>query len=115
MVKRERGASGKFVPKSNGFRQVRSMRLTDATWEALGNAAESRCITRADLIEEMVAKGLISQDQDASSFPNLKSLLVKVESVVQELLKDEELTRGARDRGPIRRAYKALIERLSSM
>ena len=55
-----RNELGKFSPKSNENRQVRSIRLTDATWDALGDLAASRSITRADLIEEWFLDGSFS-------------------------------------------------------
>lgn len=52
MIKQGRSKKGKFLPKSNDYRQVRSIRLTDSSWEALGELASNRGITRADLLEE---------------------------------------------------------------
>ncbi|HEY9631748.1 MAG TPA: hypothetical protein V6C84_31025 [Coleofasciculaceae cyanobacterium] len=40
------------------------MRLTDSAWEKLGEMAESRSITRADLLEEFV--GQVSLDRQSS-------------------------------------------------
>lgn len=48
-----RDSTGKFVLKNGEYRSVRSLRLTDKTWERLGQLAEDRGITRADLIEEI--------------------------------------------------------------
>lgn len=50
----KRDIQGKFALKNDDYRSVRSLRLTDSTWEALGIAAESSGITRADLLEELV-------------------------------------------------------------
>ena len=52
MIKQGRTKQGKFLPKSDDYRQVRSIRLTDNSWEVLGKLAECRGITRADLLEE---------------------------------------------------------------
>lgn len=49
----QRDAQGKFALKNEQHRSVRSLRLTDATWSALGALAESKSLTRADLIEQM--------------------------------------------------------------
>lgn len=48
----KRDVQGKFIRKNDGYRLVRSLRLTDSTWEALGAAAESLGITKADLLEQ---------------------------------------------------------------
>jgi predicted DNA-binding ribbon-helix-helix protein len=48
--------NGKFQNKSDQPREVRSIRATDQTWIKLGDCAESRSITRADLLEELADK-----------------------------------------------------------
>lgn len=50
----KRDIQGKFTLKNDDYRSVRSLRLTDSTWEALGGAAESLGITKADLLEQIV-------------------------------------------------------------
>ena len=60
MNQQGRNELGKFSAKSNENRQVRSIRLTDATWDALGELAISRSITRADLVEEWFSDGSFS-------------------------------------------------------
>jgi hypothetical protein len=52
MLKRD--IQGKFALKNDDYRQVRSLRLTDDTWKALGIAAECNRMTRADYLEEIV-------------------------------------------------------------
>ena len=53
-MKRKRDIQGKFTLKNENYRQVRSIRLTDSTWEELGIASECLGITRADLLENLV-------------------------------------------------------------
>jgi hypothetical protein len=48
-----RNKKGHFVNKGEEKREVRSIRLTESTWKKLGEMANKRSITRADLIEEM--------------------------------------------------------------
>jgi hypothetical protein len=48
-----RDIQGKFTLKNDDYRQVRSLRLTDDTWKALGIVAECLGMTRADYLEEM--------------------------------------------------------------
>ena len=50
----QRDNLGKFARKNDEHRSVRSLRLTDTTWSALGVKAESLSLTRADLLEQMV-------------------------------------------------------------
>lgn len=49
----QRDDLGKFALKNDEHRSVRSLRLTDTTWSALGVKAESLSLTRADLLEQM--------------------------------------------------------------
>ncbi|MES1026662.1 hypothetical protein ABN584_27590 [Gloeocapsa sp. BRSZ] len=50
----QRDIQGKFALKSEDYRLVRSLRLTDSTWIALGIAAECLGMTRADYLEAIV-------------------------------------------------------------
>lgn len=52
MLKRD--IQGKFALKDDDYRQVRSLRLTDETWKALGIAAECLGMTRADYVEQII-------------------------------------------------------------
>ena len=49
-----RDQRGRFESKSDSERKVRTFRATDEVWDKLGMIAETRGITRADLIEEFV-------------------------------------------------------------
>ncbi|HCF27601.1 MAG TPA: hypothetical protein DEV81_10480 [Cyanobacteria bacterium UBA11049] len=48
-----RDIQGKFALKNDEHRFVRSLRLTDTTWRALGEEAESLSLTRADYLEQI--------------------------------------------------------------
>ena len=52
MLKRD--IQGKFALKDDDYRQVRSVRLTDETWKALGQAAECFGMSRADYLEQVI-------------------------------------------------------------
>jgi hypothetical protein len=51
----KRDIQGKFALKNDDYRQVRSLRLTDDTWKALGIAAECLGMTRADYLEHLIS------------------------------------------------------------
>ena len=55
-----RNNKGQFQSKSDELRRVRSIRVTDEVWEAMGMMADNRGITRADLLEEFVEVDLSS-------------------------------------------------------
>jgi hypothetical protein len=50
----KRDDAGRFAPKSDSERKVRSIRATDRTWDDFGFEADKRSITRADLLEQWV-------------------------------------------------------------
>lgn len=52
MLKRD--IQGKFALKNDDYRLVRSLRLTDEAWKALGIVAECNGLTRADYLEQIV-------------------------------------------------------------
>jgi hypothetical protein len=98
MLKRD--IQGKFTLKNDDYRQVRSLRLTDDTWKALGIAAECSGITRADYLEEIVKSNNLpsntrknkNQDQQPDiaqehtpTLPNIKELEALRDQVLQEL------------------------------
>ncbi len=87
---------------------MRSLRLTDQTWEKIGEIAQSRGITRVDLIEDLIETGIISQN----SYPNISltrsQLLAEIEQVMNNLLEDPNVTRKGKDRGAVRRTMEAL-------
>lgn len=59
MKKMKRDITGKFAIKNSEYREVRSLRLTDDTWKALGIASECLGLTRADYLEEIVTSNLL--------------------------------------------------------
>lgn len=52
MLKRD--IQGKFTLKSDDYRQVRSVRLTDETWKIMGIAAECLGMSRSDYLEQLM-------------------------------------------------------------
>ena len=63
---------GKFALKNDDYRQVRSVRLTDETWKALGQAAECFGMSRSDYLEQVMrgnASPSITRENLVSSNP----------------------------------------------
>jgi hypothetical protein len=50
----KRDIQGKFTLKDDDYRQVRSLRVTDETWKALGIAAECFGTRLADYLEQVI-------------------------------------------------------------
>lgn len=115
-IRQERNESGKFAAKSEEFRKVRSIRLTDATWDELGRLSDQRCITRADLIEELAQSGLLAKAVATENDVPLEAsriTLTKIQDEILSLLNDPIVTRNGKDRGSVKRALQALLHRLS--
>lgn len=53
MANNMRQTGGKFAPKSDAPRKVRSVNLTDAAWEWLARTAEQANLTRNDYLEAL--------------------------------------------------------------
>lgn len=65
MIEQERNETGKFTTKGDEVRAVRSIRLTDNTWAALGDKADEQDMTRADYLEALFA-GIVEWDFDSA-------------------------------------------------
>jgi len=120
MAKQGRTQGGKFAPKSNEPRSVRTVRLTDSAWTKLGEIAGSRGITRADLLEEQIKCFPIDQigqlnlfdDRPAETGSSQGVNLQQVEAAIAQTIDDPQVTRKGKDRGSVKRALEALLKRL---
>lgn len=65
MSEQDRGDRGRFAAKGDVSRAVRSIRLTDTTWEALGEKADDHDMSRADYLEALAA-GEVEWDSEGS-------------------------------------------------
>lgn len=55
----KRDIQGKFALKNEDYRLVRSLRLTDTTWQALGITSECLGLTRADYLEQIIRDNIL--------------------------------------------------------
>ena len=112
MSNKARNTSGKFAPKSEAPRKVRSVNLTDDAWQWLAAVAEKAGMSRNDYLEalafgsspfmEMVELGVqpfmetvktereidganIEKQPDTELYPFIETVLTEVESVKLEL------------------------------
>ncbi len=67
MTDQERNDGGKFAPKGDTIRAVRSIRLTDTTWHSLGDKANERDITKADYLEGLFSGSIGWENDDVES------------------------------------------------
>lgn len=106
--KRVQGDEGKFELKGDAPRHVRSIRLTDATWENLGEVAAKDGITRADLLEKMTD---FQPSKPAETTPGTITT-DELHNAIAAVMSDPAVTRNGKDRGAVKRTMAALIERL---
>ncbi|PSB05428.1 hypothetical protein C7B62_25215 [Pleurocapsa sp. CCALA 161] len=119
-MKRKRDIQGKFTLKNQDYRQVRSLRLTDSTWQELGIVSECLGITRADLLENLVQhkKSIFSDSEEIEqlnpekSGSKAKKFLNKDElnSLAEKVLKELRLGKQASSYKLVQKSLKRLIE-----
>ncbi len=119
-MKRKRDIQGKFTLKNHDYRQVRSLRLTEKTWEKLGIASECRGITRADLLENLVQQNQeIFSDSMAIEPLNPKKLVLKAKislnkdelsPLAHKVLNELKLGKQASSYKLVQKSLKRLIE-----
>ncbi len=119
-MKRKRDIQGKFTLKNHDYRQVRSLRLTENTWQKLGMASESLGITRADLLENLVQQNKeIFSDSGSIEPPNPQKLVLKAKisldqdelsSLGNKVLNELNLGKQASSYKLVQKSLKRLIE-----
>jgi hypothetical protein len=75
------------LPRAEGYRLVRSLRLTDETWKALGIAAKCSGLTRADYLEQIVRENAlpsITQDEEPISPCNTRGVEILHPCIIPE-------------------------------
>lgn len=97
-----RTEQGKFAPKSDSERKVRSIRVTDRAWDDFGFEADKRRITRADLLEQWVS---------CPSAPPTATSAADLESAVAIL--EQALTMKANAGGAIKAQVRKALELLT--
>jgi hypothetical protein len=95
-----RTEQGKFAPKSDSERKVRSIRATDRVWDDFGFEADKRRITRADLLEMWVSS-------PPATAPSGRPDLEQVISVLEQALSMKANAGGA-IKAEIRKALELL-------
>lgn len=86
MIDQGRSNKGEFAKKGNSVRNVRTIRLTDETWNLLGEKANKNHISRADFLESL-ASGEIDWNDEKDVKSNLEFDVNKVVEILQDCLK----------------------------
>ncbi len=106
MIEQERD-NGKFAVKGSEPRTVRSIRLTDSTWNALEDKASEQDMTKADYLEALVS-GEIEWESDDSDKEQTTEFDFDVEEVIEILT--EALTLKPNAGGKIKTEIKRALE-----
>ena len=103
MLNEVRDTSGKFAPKSEVPRKVRSVNLTDDAWQWLAAVAEKAGMSRNDYLEALAEgnnplietvnaqreiDGASEKQPETELYPFIETVLAEVESVKLELEKE---------------------------
>lgn len=94
----KRDIQGKFALKNDDYRQVRSLRVTDDTWKALGIASECLGMTRADYLEEIARNNSFPRitREDPTHFPSITRCEKEIEKLkiqIQNLQKENSVAK----------------------
>lgn len=84
----KRDIQGKFTLKNDDYRRVRSLRITDDTWKALGIVSESLEMTRADYLEEMVRNDLLPRNTRhiSTKYPSITRCEEEIDKLQVQIL-----------------------------
>jgi hypothetical protein len=106
MTERERNDGGKFVTKGSEVRTVRSIRLTDSTWNALEDKASEHDMSKADYFEALVSGEVEWESEDVDKTET--ELDFDIDEVVEILT--EALTLKSNAGGAIKKEIKRVLE-----
>ena len=81
---------GRFINKSDDYRKVRSIRVTDEIWEKFGDMALQQSITRADLLEGIVKSGdsIIDNNQVISLLQEALNLKANAGGAIKKKIRE---------------------------
>ncbi len=86
MAEQDRNEHGKFLAKGEAMRAVRSIRLTDAAWEALGDRADEQDMSRADYLEALTAGEIDWNAENSDRSSELEFEPEEVAEILREAL-----------------------------
>jgi hypothetical protein len=108
MTERERNDGGKFVTKGSEVRTVRSIRLTDSTWNVLEDKASEHDMSKADYFEALVNGEVEWESEDVDKTET--ELDFDIDEVVEILTEaiDLKANAGGKIKREIERALKLM-------
>ena len=112
----ERDSGGKFTAKGDEPRKVRSFRLTDSTYEAISDVAESLDMSKGDYLEKLNDDGVFTDSDDETSVENVQEVFDGViRGLLEDLYDENELEIGSKDKAPVKRYLEKLLDNLDEV
>ena len=122
MSNKARNTSGKFAPKSETPRKIRSVNLTDDAWQWLANVAAQSGVSRNDYLEAMAEGGIPFMEtvnSEVLPFMETAETEIKVDSAntaqqldieIYPFMETVEVASESQDEEDTRAEYNALLE-----
>ena len=112
----ERDNGGKFTAKGDEPRKVRSFRLTDSTYEAISDVAESLDMSKGDYLEKLNDDGVFTDSDDETSVENVQEVFDGViRGLLEDLYDENELEIGSKDKAGVKRYLEKLLDNLDEV
>lgn len=122
MANKARNTSGKFVPKSDTPRKIRSVNLTDEAWQWLADVAAKSGVSRNDYLEAMAERGIpFMETANSERSPLMETVETEInvdsantpqqlDSEIYPLIEMVEVASESRKEEDARAEYNALLE-----
>ena len=111
----DRDNGGKFTCKGDVARKVRSFRLTDTAYEAIGEAAESLDLSKGDYLEKLNDDGVFTNEGEDNN-DNVSEVLNRVlQGLLDDLYDENTLEVGSKDKAPVKRYLQNLLDNLDNV
>ena len=111
----ERDDGGKFTPKGDELRKVRSFRLTDTTYDAIGEAAENLDLSKGDYLEKLNDDGVFGDNEEDKDVDVSEILDRVIHGLLEDLYDQNQLEIASKDKASVKRYLQALLENLSDV
>lgn len=112
----ERGNDGKFTAKGDEPRKVRSFRLSDETYDAISEAAESLDMSRGDYLEKLNDEGVFTDSDNETSNEDSQEVLDRVlHGLLDDLYEGNELEIASKDKAAVKRYILTVLDNLGEI
>jgi hypothetical protein len=111
----DRDDGGKFTCKGNELRKVRSFRLTDTTYDAISEAAESLDLSKGDYLEKLNEDGIFSDEDKDEEQDTTDTFNRVLHGLLEDLYDENNLEVGSKDKAAVKRYLQNLLDNLDDV